>query len=426
MEELSPRERENIISRLEDMGLTKNEARVYVALVSLGEARASEVAKASGVAREKTYRILRALTSKKYAKEVGGNPKKWRAEEPEKIFLPILLERKKRVEQQEQAINTLEKIFNTAILKNEKQEISIWQVGEGDTEDLIRELMSNGREVIFLLISPYHIDRFSTGVLKDVIKKVHKKDTDIKLVSWMIDGDIFQHAKLDYYTDLSITDTEPLTKSYIVVDWREGLVLDDDGVGIHFTNGRIASMIASLIKSLSEYSTPLKHFIDMYYATNKIPGNAPLTPKYMIETANRLLEGITSEAIQICGYEPIYRATKQVLTQVIPEYQRLTLQEKIKLYKTLLEATYPNMQMDGSIDDKGARITISVEVKYDSEHYRQLKELVRQSRIYPHPYVVGLEGEVREAGYPLAKTLIVDYRRRNILQVMRLYNALKY
>ncbi len=421
MDDIPPREREEIISRLEDLGLTKNEARVYYALVRLGEAKASEIAKNSGVAREKTYRILRGLTSKGMARLVGGKPQKWRAEEPAKIFMQLLEEKRRRVEKEEWAIQVLEKIFESAMLKKQKREIVVWEVGERDTVDLLKELIENSRENIFLLLSPIHLDRFTMGEFKDSIKKANKKESKIKLISWMVEDNIFLHAKLDYYTDLMISETKPLTRSYIIVDEKEGIILDKDGVGIHISNERVASTVASLLKCMSECATPLRHYIKIYDATNRIPPKAPITQKNKLEMFNRILENMTAEVIRRMGIEPVYNSLLNAMKQVFPEYDRMTLNEKIKLYKTLMESTYDYIQVEGSIDERGAKIIVTVEIEYDGEIYKRIRELVRRTRLYPHPYIVGIEGEIRREGYPVANTLLTDYKKRNKLQILRLY-----
>jgi len=231
--------KEEIVARLQELQLSKNEAKVYLALVTLGEAKASDVARESGVAREKTYRILKSLMEKGFAKMIQGNPRKWRAEDPLKLFYKKIEESKNRIQRQELAIQELHKRFTEASLKREKKEISVWEVGNEDRQEILKEIISNSKRELVLLVSPYHIDLFSSGDLKDAIKKVSKKDVKIQLVSWMMEGGLFQHAKLDYYTELSITDSEPITKTYVVSDRREGIVIDDERA-LHFTNQRIA------------------------------------------------------------------------------------------------------------------------------------------------------------------------------------------
>ena len=50
-----------LIGNLQKLGFTGNEAKVYSALVLLKQAKASQIAKNSGVPRSKIYRTLRGM-----------------------------------------------------------------------------------------------------------------------------------------------------------------------------------------------------------------------------------------------------------------------------------------------------------------------------------------------------------------------------
>ncbi|GEM_PF-874541 len=76
-----------IVSLFEQTGFSAKEARVYAALLSLGEADATHVAKVSGVKRTNVYPLLEHLKERGYVSEVGG--KKIRAfvpSDPTKVF----------------------------------------------------------------------------------------------------------------------------------------------------------------------------------------------------------------------------------------------------------------------------------------------------------------------------------------------------
>lgn len=71
---------------LEEIGLTPGEAKVYIALLSLGTASTGPIAKESGVSRSKLYIILDNLEKKGLAAHVEENGvMRFQAAEPEKI-----------------------------------------------------------------------------------------------------------------------------------------------------------------------------------------------------------------------------------------------------------------------------------------------------------------------------------------------------
>lgn len=95
------------VKELEELGLSRNEARVYEALLSLGSAKAGRVAKHAGVERTSTYNALQQLLSKGLASYVTIGKIRWfqpaaparlieyhqqRAERAREL-LPLLVER---------------------------------------------------------------------------------------------------------------------------------------------------------------------------------------------------------------------------------------------------------------------------------------------------------------------------------------------
>lgn len=63
-----------LTSNLEKLGLTENEAKAYVGLVSLKEATAREVHELTNVPRAKIYEILKALAKKGFLEVRQGTP----------------------------------------------------------------------------------------------------------------------------------------------------------------------------------------------------------------------------------------------------------------------------------------------------------------------------------------------------------------
>ena len=70
---------EERIRLLEAFGLTHYEARAYMALLELGEARASAVSRKSGISRGKVYQVLEGLHSKGLVEILPGAPQAYRA-----------------------------------------------------------------------------------------------------------------------------------------------------------------------------------------------------------------------------------------------------------------------------------------------------------------------------------------------------------
>ncbi|MEK7460666.1 MAG: helix-turn-helix domain-containing protein, partial [Patescibacteria group bacterium] len=84
---------------LEKLGLSEKEARVYLALLGIGQATVQQIAKKAGVVRPTTYVILETLSKKGLATTVEKNGKVYfAAESPEQL--------QQFLKQQEQEIST--------------------------------------------------------------------------------------------------------------------------------------------------------------------------------------------------------------------------------------------------------------------------------------------------------------------------------
>jgi len=75
-----------LISNLEKLGLTENETKAYVGLVSLREATAREIHELTNVPRAKVYELLKVLAKKGYLEVRRGTPTYFRAVDPKQII----------------------------------------------------------------------------------------------------------------------------------------------------------------------------------------------------------------------------------------------------------------------------------------------------------------------------------------------------
>jgi HTH-type transcriptional regulator, sugar sensing transcriptional regulator len=72
-------QRDQIVAQLEAFGLTRNEARIYLALLRTPRATAAELGDLSGVPRAKVYGVLRGLVAKGFALPLSGQVARFQA-----------------------------------------------------------------------------------------------------------------------------------------------------------------------------------------------------------------------------------------------------------------------------------------------------------------------------------------------------------
>ena len=77
---------EKFLSVLKDLGLSENEAKVYLATLSLGQSTILKIARASEIKRTTVYSVIKSLLTQGLMRiEVRGFKKKFVAESPEKL-----------------------------------------------------------------------------------------------------------------------------------------------------------------------------------------------------------------------------------------------------------------------------------------------------------------------------------------------------
>ncbi len=114
---------------LQEAGLTKNEAKTYLALLDIGSTTTAAIIKQTGINTSKVYESLERLLKKGLVSyTIIHNKKHWQAEDPNQI--PTFLdEEKNKIEQKKDHIK--EAIPQLKALQNLKKETAEYRVFEG-------------------------------------------------------------------------------------------------------------------------------------------------------------------------------------------------------------------------------------------------------------------------------------------------------
>ena len=135
-----------LIRNLETLGLTENEAKAYVGLVSLGEATAREIHELTDVPRAKIYEILKVLAKKGFLEVRQGTPTYFRAVDPEQVIGKI----------KEEFLNcAIEALDQLTELSYEIPKTSpVWCIqSEWGIKNRIREILSGVKEELIIFSS---------------------------------------------------------------------------------------------------------------------------------------------------------------------------------------------------------------------------------------------------------------------------------
>lgn len=95
-----------------EIGLTKNESKVYKTVVKFGKSGAMTISKESGVSYSRIYDILASLEHKGLVKVIPGKGKKFIPGNPD-ILKKLIKERKNSLNEIEEEVDNLKKIYET-------------------------------------------------------------------------------------------------------------------------------------------------------------------------------------------------------------------------------------------------------------------------------------------------------------------------
>lgn len=149
-----------LISNLEKLGLTENEAKAYIGLVSLREGTAREIHELTNVPRAKIYEILKVLAKKGFLEVRQGSPIHYRAVDPKQVIGKI------KDEFINCAIETLDQLNE---LGYELPKTSpVWCIqSDWGIKNRIREILAGVKEeLIVFSSSPEFLKEFETELKK--------------------------------------------------------------------------------------------------------------------------------------------------------------------------------------------------------------------------------------------------------------------
>ena len=172
-------EGQDVLALLQDIGLTEYEGRVYVALISLGRARAKEISDITSIAYPKVYDVLARLRQKGFVEEELRRPRIYRPVDPSRAIRNYVEERVSLLKSKaEQLIDILAMRYKE--LSGGKGETLVIQSKRG-VLDKMRDLILKAKKEA--LISVPNFDVLSIKTLLLDLNVVRKKGVDVKILT---------------------------------------------------------------------------------------------------------------------------------------------------------------------------------------------------------------------------------------------------
>ena len=136
----------------EYLGLSEYEAKIYVSLIEVGQAKARTLSVLSGVPRTKVYSVLKKLIDLGFVMEIPGEPRRFSPAPPRAALEVYLQSYQERFQNLSSLISTLEDAFRKAKHRENMRRGSIWRISEKE-EILkkIREMLSRAGKSVFIV-----------------------------------------------------------------------------------------------------------------------------------------------------------------------------------------------------------------------------------------------------------------------------------
>jgi len=156
------------ISTLQELGLTRNEIKIYLALLKLGPTTTGALIKETGIANSRVYEALRTLTEKGIVSYViHAQGKTFSAEDP-KVLVENLNEKKKKLERIMPQLEALKKVSE----KEKKSAIYEGYNGFKNALEIILRECTSKDEVLALGMTP---ERGTSKTLRNFLKRIDTK-----------------------------------------------------------------------------------------------------------------------------------------------------------------------------------------------------------------------------------------------------------
>ncbi|MFQ5496880.1 MAG: response regulator [Nitrosopumilus sp.] len=197
----NPNEELDEIAILQDFGLEEDEAQMYIGLVRMGSAKASEISTFTKIDRVRTYKILENLKNLGFATSTLTSPIKFSPNEPKTILKGIITKQKQRVENLERNSSRFLKILSRLKLNEPEVEIPKLTVisNRNNIYDQMAKIVEDTKDELYIVVTLSDIIRMYYTSIPEIIKNSTKQNTVIKL---MTDSELSD--KVEYIERLGI------------------------------------------------------------------------------------------------------------------------------------------------------------------------------------------------------------------------------
>jgi len=171
----------NITVSLEEFGLSRYEARAYVALITKGTISASELAYYAEIPRTKVYPVLLKLEKKKLAIISKSKPIMCTALAPEDAFDEIIHEQIDKVNGMNALVTNLKKVSENTKKAQGSEEKRYFHLNANNVLNQLRKMIEGSKNSIQIIADPWGLNLLAE--CKEQMLGVLRRDLDVKIIT---------------------------------------------------------------------------------------------------------------------------------------------------------------------------------------------------------------------------------------------------
>lgn len=177
-------ETRDLLADLQALGFSDNEARAYVALLSVPMATAYEVSKLAGLPKANCYTILDTLSTKHIVQPVAKSPTRYRAVDPETLFERI----SSTVAQRCDRLKT--RLIGLARAQDDSY---VWSItGKDQIDSKILDMIDTASDHIWIKCSEERLEHY-----REALRRASQRGVSILLILFGTDTQKFKFSARD-------------------------------------------------------------------------------------------------------------------------------------------------------------------------------------------------------------------------------------
>jgi sugar-specific transcriptional regulator TrmB len=178
---------ERNIKTLNQLGLTVNQARAYLALVKLRSANAKEISKASNIAQQDIYRVMPLLQKIGLVEKLVASPNRFKPNSPEHALSVLLRHREKENSiLHEESTKLIEELSQSTANTDDQQDVAQFSIISGKKTILMksRKAITEASESICVL-TPWKHSAKNTQHFLAISKRALSRQVKIRFILYL-------------------------------------------------------------------------------------------------------------------------------------------------------------------------------------------------------------------------------------------------